>query len=180
MPAGVCILDASRQRVGERDALVARVTAEFGVPARRVARALDLDRVFDAARRQHNATALLQQVIAFAGGTSEKVIAVVDVDLFIPVLTFVFGQAQLDGVAGVISTHRLANEFYGIPHDAALFHERIEKEIVHELGHEFGLYHCRQFECVMRSSTYVEEIDLKRVSLCPDCAARVRARHLTG
>ncbi len=180
MPGGVCILDASRQRVGERDGVVARVTAEFGVPARRLARALDLDRVFDPGRRQHNATALLHQVIAFGAGGPEKVIAVVDVDLFIPVLTFVFGQAQLGGVAGVVSTHRLANEFYGLPPDAEAFQGRIEKEIVHELGHQFGLYHCRQFECVMRSSTYVEEIDLKRVSLCPGCAAQVRALRPTG
>jgi archaemetzincin len=75
----------------------------------------------------------------------------------------------------VVSLHRLANEFYGLPRDDALLRHRLEKEIVHELGHMFGLYHCHQFECVMRSSTYVEEIDLKREEFCPACAAGVRA-----
>jgi archaemetzincin len=173
---GVCILDATRHRVGERPELAAHLASVFGVPARRVVHVFDVDRVYDAARRQHNATALLQQVIHVADGTSEKVLAVVDVDLFIPVLTFVFGQAQLDGPAGLVSTHRLANEYYGLPRDGGVFHARILKEIVHEIGHQFGLYHCRQFECVMRSSTYVEEIDLKRSTLCPACAELVRVK----
>jgi archaemetzincin len=104
-----------------------------------------------------------------------KRIGVVDVDLFIPVLTFVFGEAQLGGPAAVVSTHRLTNTFYGLPRDDDLMLRRLEKEIIHELGHTFGLYHCHQFECVMRSSTYVEEIDMKRAHPCPACAGALGA-----
>jgi archaemetzincin len=175
MPTGVCILEATRHASHSRDGLVVLVRERFGVPAYRIEKRLDLDRVYEPSRGQHNATALLQQVLALGAPAGEKVIAVVDVDLFIPVLTFVFGQAQLNGTAAVVSTHRLANEFYGLPGDGIRFRERIHKEVVHELGHLFGLYHCRQFECVMRSSTYVEEIDLKRDDFCEDCAAAVRA-----
>ncbi|TPW11234.1 MAG: peptidase, zinc-dependent [bacterium] len=89
--------------------------------------------------------------------------------LFIPVLSFVFGEAQLDGPAAVVSTWRLDPVAYGLPGDAARLQERLAKEITHELGHTLGLYHCRQFECVMRSSTDVEEIDLKRGVFCPEC-----------
>jgi archaemetzincin len=173
--AGVCILDASRHRVGERDGLLALLSEQLGVPARRLARPLDLERAFDASRRQHNATALLQQVLALGGSSAEKLMAVVDVDLYIPVLTFVFGQAQLDGTAGVVSTFRLHSEFYGMPKDPQRFRERLDKEVLHEVGHLYGLYHCHQFECVMRSSTYVEEIDLKRAAFCADCAGLLRA-----
>ena len=178
MPVGVCILGASRHVAEEPDGLPDLVHASFGVPARRLNRRLDLDRAYEPARGQHNATALLQQVLAIGQGSDEKMIAVVDEDLFIPVLTFVFGQAQLAGTAAVVSTHRLANEFYGMPRDEDRLRERIGKEVVHELGHLFGLYHCRQFECVMRSSTYVEEIDLKRVAFCEACASHLRV--LTG
>lgn len=176
MTQGICILDASRHRIGERDGALARLYASFGVPVRRLLWRVDLARAFEPSRGQHNATVLVQQVQAHAGGSRDRFLAVVDVDLFIPVLSFVFGQAQLDGPAGIISTYRLANEYYGLPEDPRLLHERVIKEIVHELGHQFGLYHCHQFECVMRSSTYVEEIDLKRAEFCPDCRSLVQER----
>lgn len=133
-----------------------------------------LDRAFDASRGQYNSTALLAQLLRLFGQSDEKKIALVGVDLFIPVLTFVFGEAQLNGIAAVVSTHRLANPFYGLPPDDDLAFRRLEKEIVHELGHTFGLYHCHQFECVMRSSTYVEEIDLKRLLPCTECVSKLR------
>lgn len=174
MPLGVCILEGSRHAAEERDGLVSLVRESFGLPARRLDKRLDLDRAYEPARGQHNATALLQQVLALGQGSDEKLIAVVDADLFIPVLTFVFGQAQLGGTAAIVSTHRLANEFYGMPRDRERLRDRIRKEVIHELGHLFGLYHCRQFECVMRSSTYVEEIDLKRATFCEACRARLR------
>lgn len=134
---------------------------------------LNLDLAFDPSRGQYNSTALLAQLVTAFAQTDEKKIAIVGVDLFVPVLTFVFGEAQLNGIAAVVSTHRLKNPFYGMPQDDALALRRLEKEMVHELGHTFGLYHCRQFECVMRSSTYVEEIDLKRGMLCNDCKMKL-------
>jgi archaemetzincin len=145
----------------------------FGLRTYATPALLNLDRAFDASRGQYNSTALLAQLIQASGGVDEKRIAIVGVDLFIPVLTFVFGEAQLNGIAAVVSFHRLANPFYGMAPDDSLTWKRLEKEIIHELGHTFGLYHCHQFECVMRSSTYVEEIDLKRRSLCSDCQGKL-------
>ncbi len=136
---------------------------------------LDLCEAFDRSRNQTNSTALLAQVLDSAPPGPAKRIAVVSVDLFIPVLTFVFGEAQLSGTAAIVSTHRLDNRFYGLPVNPALMIQRLEKEIVHELGHTFGLYHCHQFECVMRSSTYVEEIDMKRVHPCSACSDSIAA-----
>jgi archaemetzincin len=160
----------SEERLQELSRAVGR---SFGLRTYVSPAPLNLDRAFDAYRGQYNSTALLVQLINAFAGTDEKRIAVVGVDLFIPVLTFVFGEAQLGGSAAVVSTHRLANPFYGLPRDDGLSFQRLEKEVVHELGHTFGLYHCHQFECVMRSSTYVEEIDLKRLALCNECAETI-------
>ncbi len=130
MADGVRVLYAARRAPGERDRLAAVLGARLGVPARVTAEALDVERAYDASRRQYNASALMAQVTELARRAGEKCIAVVDVDLFIPVLTFVFGQAALRGDAGVVSTHRLANEFYGMPGNEALLRQRVEKEIL--------------------------------------------------
>jgi hypothetical protein len=72
-----------------------------------------------------------------------KLLAVTERDLFIPVLTFVFGHAQLGGRVAVISLARLRQEFYGLPRIASLFFSSaLLKEALHEAGHTFGLVHC--------------------------------------
>ncbi|MEE9271047.1 MAG: hypothetical protein V3V49_12390 [Candidatus Krumholzibacteria bacterium] len=93
----------------------------------------------------------------------------IDADLFIPVLTFVFGEAQLNGRAAVASMYRLRDSFYGLPDDRNRLIERLQKEAVHELGHVFNLAHCNNYSCVMHASNGVEEVDLKKVTFCRGC-----------
>jgi archaemetzincin len=169
------ILNGSALREQALRGIAQTVQEIFSVPVFLDRAKLDLDSAFDHYRKQSNSTALLAQILNGSRDISSKRIALVDVDLFIPVLTFVFGEAQLGGPAAIVSTHRLASPFYGLPRDDHLLIQRLEKEIIHELGHTFGLYHCRQFECVMRSSTYVEEIDIKRAFPCPACTAALAA-----
>jgi archaemetzincin len=167
--SAIHILDGTVLDSWKLDRIAATVENVFTKKTDVTRAAVNFDRAFDQSRSQHNSTALLAQLINSSLSPNEKIILIVDVDLYIPVLTFVFGEAQLNGVAAIVSTHRLRNQFYGLPEDDALMQARVQKEVVHELGHTFGLYHCRQFECVMRSSTYVEEIDLKQVRPCDSC-----------
>ncbi len=170
MPTEINLLNGSSLR--ERELLgIARILESiFSSPVGFERANLNLAIAYDASRHQSNSTALLAQILRDHEDPSRKRIAIVDVDLFIPVLTFVFGEAQLNGTAAVVSTHRLNNQFYGLPRNHPLMLDRLQKEIVHELGHTYGLYHCHQFECVMRSSTYVEEIDMKRLHPCQACS----------
>ncbi len=146
----------------------------FSLPVDVVKGSLNPERAFDSSRRQYNSTALIAHILSSNGGDGRKILGLVDVDLFIPILTFVFGEAQFTGCVAVVSSFRLANQFYGLEHDPILLRDRVEKEIVHELGHTFGLHHCRHFDCVMRSSTYVEEIDLKKVEMCGTCSEKLQ------
>jgi archaemetzincin len=137
--------------------------------------AFDLERAFDRTRNQYLSAALLRQLSTITGPASPpKIVGITDVDLFAPILTFVFGEAQLNGACAVLSTFRLQNAFYGIPPDPKKLTRRIVKEVIHETGHLFGLTHCPLFDCVMRSSTYVEEIDLKTDRLCPQCNEKLQ------
>jgi archaemetzincin len=120
-------------------------------------------------RNQHNSNWILSQLLQKLPTDSDKIIGITDYDLYMPILSYVFGEAELGGRAAIVSTYRLQNELYGLPASQASLESRALKEAVHELGHTFGLVHCRNQKCVMRSSTYVEEIDLKTENFCSDC-----------
>lgn len=123
----------------------------------------------DFERNQYNSTELIRSLLKLYPANNYKVLGITSLDLFIPILTFVFGEAQLDGPVAIVSSWRLRPEFYGLPADDILVRERMLKEVIHELGHTFGLIHCPDYECVMHSSTCVEEIDLKKVTFCTAC-----------
>jgi len=135
---------------------------------------VDLGTFYDAERGQYNSTALLVHLkrhYAPALGAGERVLALLPFDLFIPILTYVFGEAEVGGSVAVVSYCRLAPERYGLPADEALLGARLLKEAVHELGHVSSLVHCAEQTCVMHASSYVEDIDLKGPSFCGSCAA---------
>ena len=80
-----------------------------------------------------------------------------------------FGQAHLDGSISAIYLPRLRQEFYGLKPDNSLFYQRISKEAVHELGHSFGLGHCKNKKCVMHFSNSLSDTDIKTSNLCNVC-----------
>jgi len=147
------------------------VRREFNIPVSIKEGHLDLSDFYDSSRRQYNGNILLKLIGTKFSEDSFKTIGLFSVDLFIPILTFIFGQAMLNGPAGIASLYRLNNERYGMPADEGLLLERFGKEVIHELGHTFGLMHCSNPTCVMRSSTYVEDIDQKSQNLCIKCRA---------
>ena len=131
----------------------------------------NIDLFFDPQRGQYNALHILQSLPANKG---QKTILCTTVDLFIPIFTFVFGLARLSGCRGIISTHRLANPFYGLPDDRDLLIRRLVKEAVHEIGHLAGLKHCQQYDCVMANSSTADEVDIKSNLFCPACLSRFK------
>jgi len=120
-------------------------------------------------RRQYDADKLLKTVSEILIPGAFKTMALFRVDVFIPIMSFIFGQAILNGHAGIISLYRLRNELYGLNKDDNLLEERLVKVINHEIGHTFGLIHCHNPDCVMNSSTYVEHLDQKSRHLCFKC-----------
>ena len=122
-------------------------------------------------RGQYHSTEILKRLLQDPHTESWRILGVTNLDLYIPILTFVFGEAQLGAAAALVSTHRLRPEFYGMPQDPELLQERLLKEALHELGHTFGLRHCSDYLCVMSSSHSAERIDLKQAEFCPACTA---------
>jgi archaemetzincin len=152
-----------------------------------VKRALDLDsrrlpalpdptHAYDPARKQYDSGRMLADVVASSRVDSVRTLGVTEADLFIPILTFVFGQAQVGGRAAIVSLARLRQEFYGLPPNPRLLWERAAKEALHELGHTLGLVHCMDTSCAASLSTNIRQLDAKGAVFCAVCAARVKKR----
>jgi archaemetzincin len=150
-----------------------RLASEVGAPAREI-RLPSADFAYDVARRQYGSIPVLEMLVRRCPDDALKLVAVTERDLFLPVLTFVYGQAQLGGRVAVVSLARLHQEFYGLAANRDVFLERSVKEALHETGHLFGLRHCDDAGCAMALATNIRHIDLKRAEFCALCAARFR------
>ncbi len=132
---------------------------------------------FDPRRRQHASGVILKWLLE-QGPPEGKVLGVTDRDLFIPILTYVFGEAQLGGRAALVSIARLVEDVELV--GPQLLVERLAKEAVHEVGHAFGLVHCDTARCVMGRSPAVVEVDGKSSELCAGCRARLEETNGEG
>lgn len=132
---------------------------------------------FDPVRNQYASIPVMEQLAGECPPDAWKLLAVTARDLFIPVLTFVYGQAQLGGRVGIVSLARLEQQFYKLPPDRDVFLARALKEALHETGHMAGLLHCVDRSCAMTLSTNIRQIDAKQAEFCRSCQALLR-RHL--
>jgi archaemetzincin len=134
------------------------------------------ERAYDPSRGQYQSVELLKALVQAAPVDTARLLGVTEVDLAIPMLSFLFGQAQLDGTIALVSLCRLRQEFYGLPPDEEVLRERAVKEALHELGHTFGLTHCEQAECVMSLATHIGLVDRKSQRYCARCGAHLARR----
>lgn len=145
--------------------------AAFGVQTRRLAAFPDPEYAWDQPRGQYSSTLVLRDALGRRPADAAKLMVIVDHDIFIPMLSFVYGQAQLDGPVAVLSVTRLRQEFYGLTPNKPLFLVRVRKEVLHEAGHCFGMTHCSDPLCTMRLSTNLQQLDEKRADFCDGCSA---------
>ncbi len=146
--------------IEEQFGLPVKVTRNQGLPVY----------ALDVGRQQYNSNLILRTLIDNSAPDALKVLGVTNVDLFNPIFSFVFGEAQFKGTGAVISSYRL----HGNPDNETAIGcppllSRLEKEAIHELGHTFGLKHCADPDCVMQYSVGLECADRKFSFFCPAC-----------
>ena len=148
------------ESIEEQFGLPVKITSNQGVPAY----------ALDVARQQYNSNLILRKLIDEAAADALKILGVTNVDLFNPIFSYVFGEAQFKGKGAVISSYRLL----GNPENESAVGSpplisRLEKEAIHELGHTFGLRHCADPDCVMQYSVGLDCADRKFSFFCPAC-----------
>lgn len=122
-------------------------------------------------RQQYHSTRLLEYLLTDDDSQAFRMLGITTADLFIPIFTFVFGEAQLEGKAAIISVFRPRGEVEGVAPAKSIFLRRLIKLSLHELGHTFGLGHCRQDGCLMEFSANLEKLDQKNLAFCKYCQA---------
>ncbi len=138
----------------------------FGYPAKVIPLLQSIDFAFNPDRCQYHSTLILDELSSIAPERCVKILAITDQDLFIPILTYVYGEAQLGGNACIVSIHRLNTDFQ--VSEEKVF-QRIAKEAIHELGHTFHLRHCKDHSCIMHYCRSLEDVDLKSSRYCRYC-----------
>jgi len=141
---------------------------------------LDPNLSYHPERQQYHSSEILDRMQPLVRAEHWRLLAVTAVDLYIPILKYVFGEAQMSGPCALVSYHRLHQEFYGLDRDDALLKQRLLKECVHELGHTLGLHHCQDYRCAMASAHAVEWIDLRENSLCESCRSKAETLLAAG
>jgi archaemetzincin len=128
----------------------------------------------DKGRRQYNAALLLQTLEKQVFEEWRKVVALLDVDLFIPIFTHVFGESRQGGRIALVSLYRLRCHPDGSQPNSALLYERAAKIALHELGHLFDLRHCEDPFCLMHFSGGLEDLDRTPIQHCRYCHTYMR------
>ena len=158
--------------VGDIEPWISRMLADrlpdvFGFPAQITAVLDNIEFAYDKERHQYHSTPVLEALANRCPEHGVKILGVTRQDLFIPILTHVYGEAQLGGRAALVSVSRLIRgpDLGGMDAGRA----RILKEAVHELGHCFDLRHCDDPRCIMHYCRKIDDVDKKSNQFCRYC-----------
>jgi archaemetzincin len=136
----------------------------------------DLRYAYDSKRKQYISPRVLSRLRRVRKGQGDMILAVCDVDMYSPGYDFVYGEADITAGIATLSIYRLVNGEDGIPAAPEVLRERVVREAKHEVGHLFGLGHCANADCVMRTCTCVEEVDAANGGFCETCAGKSNIR----
>ena len=168
-PSGLILVSPVGDIGGDISVAVAENVAKvFKTGVRIISLLPDIAFAYDVDRNQYWSTQVLEKLAEIAPDNCLKGVAITKNDLFIPILTHVYGEAQLGGRAAVISISRLNTGLDAL--DTGRFMDRIIKEAAHELGHTFDLRHCEDPLCIMHYCRKIADVDLKLNRFCRYCS----------
>jgi archaemetzincin len=129
---------------------------------------------YDASRKQYISPRLLSRLKRMKRGSGDKILGVVNVDLYSPEYDFIYGEANVNSGVATLSTYRLISENPDTYVADYIFEERVIREATHEVGHLFGMDHCKNPRCLMRTCTCLSEVDEAGNVFCIECEKKLK------
>lgn len=135
---------------------------------------------FDRSRNQFDATSILTCLDVFSRRNEVKrfILLVTGDDIFRPNTRYVFGLSRPSTGTAVISSARLKNEYWDLPHDEMMLVDRLAREGAHELGHLLSLDHCDNPSCIMSNPSSLDDLDIKKPMLCTKCLSKMNTKKI--
>ena len=173
----VAVIPFERASITAAKVIAAHVSGYLDLPAD-ILPPMDIPIVaLDETRLQYNAATLIQAIEAMPITNYFKVIALFDVDLFIPLFTHVFGEARQNGRVALVSLFRLQTHMDGSSPSTERVLERVAKIALHEVGHLLNLLHCDDEQCLMHFCGDVDRLDQTAFNFCRHCRTALRRTH---
>jgi len=154
--------------------IAANIQAVLGMPVDMLPEMAIPEEAFQRHRDQYDAGLVLKHLAGFSFPHHARVLGVTDVDLCTPILTFVFGEAELGLSLAIISDFRLKTMEPGMVAAEGVYYERLAKVALHEIAHTFSLYHCETPKCLMQYSRGLRHLDELDIFLCERCSFMLR------
>lgn len=150
--------------------VAANIQAVLAIPAKMLASMPIPEEVYQPHRGQYDAGLILQHLALRPFPLHLRILAVTDVDLCNPMLTYVFGEAELGRKFAVVSTFRLRESGDGTSAPPGVYYERLAKVALHEVAHTLSLYHCESPKCLMQVCRKVRDLDERDIGFCERCS----------
>ncbi|MCA9549452.1 MAG: archaemetzincin family Zn-dependent metalloprotease [Myxococcales bacterium] len=128
---------------------------------------------YNPTRGQYHSAAILKRVEALYDDAWDCAIGITDVDLFVPEVPFIFGEADRSTRSAIISLTRLRPEAGPTDNRSEHLLKRLISESIHQLGLIRGLAHCPNNRCVMFYAATNQEIDKRGATMCANCRKRL-------
>jgi archaemetzincin len=163
-------------RISDMEARVvaANIQSLLNMPVEMLAPMAIPEEAFQLHRGQHDAGLILKRLAESSFPHQRCVLTVTNVDLCTPILTYVFGEAEMGRKMAIVSSFRLRNTRDGLPVPADVYYERLVKVALHEVAHTLSLYHCEEPKCLMRFSPKVQDLDELDIRFCRRCSFALR------
>jgi archaemetzincin len=154
--------------------VAAHLQAFLGIPVDRLD-PLDIpQQAFQEHRKQYDAGLMLKYLAELPLPPYLRILGLTTVDLCIPILTYVYGEAEVGGKTAVVSSFRLRHNDDGTVVSPDRYYERLAKVALHEAAHTFSVFHCDNAQCLMRFSPKSSHLDQIEIVFCERCEFTLR------
>lgn len=131
------------------------------------------EEAFSEKRGQYYATVILAKLEVLKSNDREKILGILDEDLYTPNASNIIGEADRLGSVALISLYHLKQDFFAGGEEDRVVYNRLLKKSIQEVAYLYGLSYCHNPKCVMYKISNVLELDELSDRFCDNCQRKL-------